>query len=575
MVTATKHKNARQQAGWKTPSDSFTQDQSRYIEQMLLESKVLSNYLPHDFKTLKFRIKGRIKVVSKSYLESRFPSAVKKGAVGITLKDKQECYVVEVRRGVSKVEWALHEAIHLLAYPLKGSRFDDIQIKQYGLGNAFMEGATQFITRCILREQGFENVTSAIYKSEMDGFLKRTAVLQWGTRGGLVGNAYFKGKTRELAEAIKKNSLKTSAREFETARVRAATLPRNLKLLNHYILDASCHCIKKMTPDSLNPGFVDSMADELRIDTSLQTELTGLIESKYSKWVQNPHEKKASKNDKIRLALVDLSGAKLYNPAFSGWGSPVAIQGASVPKILPVYAIHQLKFDLEQEIKFRNLFKRNDLLNFFSAEMKAKGIVQKEMPKIDVLFKIMQNTSGGLLILSPSDKLSEQIFQTVASNNNNAASWLIEYVGYPYMASVAWQSGIFHPARGGLWLSTNYGGIKRTSGNIKPSAAAYNQNITALSLVTFYTLLAQGRLVSPENCCQIKSILKNGCLLSLTSQIKGSIYRKCGLWNGYWHDSLLLEDGDIRYAAAILSSDRINPDSLLKEMDEIIRKRNP
>ena len=73
-----------------------------------------------------------------------------------------------------------------------------------------------------------------------------------------------------------------------------------------------------------NPGFISS-TDALITDTSgtgLQTCLHKLITTQFQNFLGSKQNKVSSGSDRLRVALVDLSGNKTTQPDFAGWGSP-------------------------------------------------------------------------------------------------------------------------------------------------------------------------------------------------------------------------------------------------------------
>ena len=87
-------------------------------------------------------------------------------------------------------------------------------------------------------------------------------------------------------------------------------------------------------------------------------------------------------------------------------------------------------------------------------------------------------------------------------------------VGFPYIACLMMNSGLYHPTHGGIWLKGSFGcgrdpmysdpfpwgpgAVLWNTNVIHPHKWVYGHNATALSLATFYTLLAQRRLVTPS-----------------------------------------------------------------------------
>jgi hypothetical protein len=96
---------------------------------------------------------------------------------------------------------------------------------------------------------------------------------------------------------------------------------------------------------------------------------------------------------------------------------------------------------------------------------------------------------------------------------------------------------------------------------------------TALSLATFYTLLAQNRLPYSTN---IIDILKRGCSVSSgdcpdRSLKDAEIIAKCGIYGPYVHDAGLVRRTGSLYAFAIMDrSGRLCTYKLLAYLDKLI-----
>jgi hypothetical protein len=169
------------------------------------------------------------------------------------------------------------------------------------------------------------------------------------------------------------------------------------------------------------------------------------------------------------------------------------------------------------------------------------------------------------------------------------------------MASVIAQSGLWHNRRKGLWLSGDYAG--RRWG--RTPVGGFSANCNALSLVTFFTLLAQGRLVSQAASNEIKRNLFGGSWMgtsiknalhpkSVTSYSKVGLLNKCTAWiekdgkkkckssiTTTRHEAgvIEIEGGKYRFAIAILTtgatSRKTVVESLSKSLAELIIDRNP
>jgi hypothetical protein len=143
------------------------------------------------------------------------------------------------------------------------------------------------------------------------------------------------------------------------------------------------------------------------------------------------------------------------------------------------------------------------------------------------------------------------------------------------IANLAWQSGLFHPTRGGLWLTTSFG---KGSWGSNPVKGVSSANLTALSAATYFTLLAQGRLVDDAGSTDIKNVLLKGCTTSLFPGGLGVKAAKCGIYSSYLHDCVLIDRGSVRYVVAGVtktkSSEYSKYKQLFEELDKLIGRNN-
>lgn len=328
----------------------------------------------------------------------------------------------------------------------------------------------------------------------------------------------------------------------------------------------------KLDVKDMNPGFIDKNG-QLMIDTSingLQTNLRKLITTQFQNYLSNQRNSAPSAGDRLRVALVDLTGAKISKPDFAGWGSMFSMYGASVPKILAVYAVHQLRRDLRQlaaslSISNGAVLEKAALQNWQRLGLKSG------FPNLVWLFDI-RKWSGHLNTLNFTNATVHTLDKI---KENTEAGDLIIKVGFPYIASVTWQSGLFHPTRKGLWLTSSYG--KGRWGN-NPVQVLYSANVTALSVATYFTLLAQGRLVDDESSNEIKACLLHGCRTSLFPLSLDLVASKCGIWSDYLHDCALIDRGGVQYVVAGLTrtylSESAKYSQLFLELDKLIVRNN-
>jgi hypothetical protein len=144
-----------------------------------------------------------------------------------------------------------------------------------------------------------------------------------------------------------------------------------------------------------------------------------------------------------------------------------------------------------------------------------------------------------------------------------------------------WQSGLRHPVKGGLWLTSNYAGGKPWKNPSRPPPSpVFGHNATALSLATFFTLLGQDRLARSGLPRTIKTTLSTASWFRDTLP-SATIASKVGLLSTHAHEAALIENGRFRYAVAIMTGGIASKAgiSLLKKLigklDNLIRENNP
>jgi hypothetical protein len=327
--------------------------------------------------------------------------------------------------------------------------------------------------------------------------------------------------------------------------------------------------VAQMRVSDLNPGFIDAN-DNLIMDTSssgLQTCLQKLITTQFQNYLSHKSNTAPSAGDRLRVALVDLTGDKISKPDFAGWGSTVPMYAASVAKILAVYAAHQLRKDLRHLAATQAVSTGSALETAAHQRWSLKG----DRPNLVWLFDI-RNWSGTPNTLEFTAAARKALAGIM--HNADAAS-LIVRIGFPYLASVAWQSGLFHPTRGGLWLTSSYSGVRW---NANPVKGVQSANITALSAATYFTLLAQGRLADDAASAGMRTVLRHGCVTGLFPQGLGAVASKCGIWSDYLHDCVLVVRNAIRYVVVGLTrtdaSEYSQYTQLFRELDNLIVRNN-
>jgi hypothetical protein len=243
--------------------------------------------------------------------------------------------------------------------------------------------------------------------------------------------------------------------------------------------------------------------------------------------------------------------------------------GASVPKILALYAACQLRSDLRDLVVRMAPSNGRQLESAAIAEWKIKGLA-RNLPDLVWLFDVRK-----WMPATPLD-FTAQVRSTFANIMHNCpAGNLIAKVSLPYIGSVTWQSGLYHYARSGLWLKSGYCGRGSWASPVK---TPFTHNATALSVATYFTLLVQGRLVDDASSIEIRDSLSNGCVTSLFPPLP-VVASKCGIYAGYLHDCAWIEDSSVRYVFAVLSrlATRAHHQlytQLLGELDTLIRQNN-
>jgi len=355
--------------------------------------------------------------------------------------------------------------------------------------------------------------------------------------------------------------------------------------------------LAKLEP--LDPGFFDA-AGELKT-ADLHKALGKLL-------VENPafnrfltkqarDTGKPTAGDQIRVALVDLTGSRMLDPDYAGWGSTVPVYGASCVKVAALYAAFQLRNDLKHVAAEEKLTKTADLIRFMNDRWKRERI--DSPPRL-----LPSGTKPGLLYLQtdpPALEFSAEVDDAIDNlidpdRSAASANVLIDVIGFPFIASLLWQSGLRHPALGGMWLLANYGGSFWSKPVHPPPLPIQVHNATALSMVTFFTLLGQDRLAQSGLPRTMRSALSTASYLDdalpsgATVASKVGLLKKCVAWNPatkectawiptHTHEAAFIENDGVRYAVAIMITGVPTGISVLQqlipELDTLIRRNQP
>jgi GH25 family lysozyme M1 (1,4-beta-N-acetylmuramidase) len=263
--------------------------------------------------------------------------------------------------------------------------------------------------------------------------------------------------------------------------------------------------------EPINPGFIDG--DDNLIEGPLQRRLADILTgSDDFKPYLTPETLRTGKphaGDKIQVALVDLTGKKLTKPEFAGFGSTVGMEIGSSAKIAPLYAAFQLLSDLKHLAAEKSVLTVAALATEAAREWQTTA--RGDLPNVAAFLDAAADP--------PSLAFSAAVRTAVANiinndhedpnNANHSASELLRIIGFPYSASLLWQSGLRHPRRGGLWPRWSFekAGPIWTSPVLPAPGPFPGHAGTALSLATFFTLLAQGRLVNASSSEEMKKHL--------------------------------------------------------------------
>jgi monoamine oxidase len=379
----------------------------------------------------------------------------------------------------------------------------------------------------------------------------------------------------------------------------AVTVPSGLALVLHSHIRRTCpdgrsftsaSSATTMSPATMNPGFLKA-DDTIEFDSTLDGKLTQLIldtpayatmASAESRRTRTPHS-----DDKLRVALVDLTGDKICKPGFAGWGSTFAMPGGSTSKILILYAAHQLVFDLNEMARAGSIMSKADLTS--QAASAWSGLTCKP----DMNWLVDLDDSSSRVEARASAKLrthlNEMVTRSFSSVSVSRASELMLRLGFEYLASVAFQSGLRHSTRGGVWFGNTY---LNAAVSARPDSRCHKGDnpivwstnplgatgitLTALSTATFFILLAQRRLVNATAATAMETLLETGCGFVAIPGVTVRA-RKCGLTSSVRHDGVLLEAPGRLYALGLLTTDPswAHRSAFVRDLDRLVKENNP
>ena len=235
---------------------------------------------------------------------------------------------------------------------------------------------------------------------------------------------------------------------------------------------------------------------------------------------------------RLGIALVDLTGpARLAAPEYAGFNDTTIISCASLFKLAPIFAAHQLKWDLLAKVAaapatFTNAAEK---LKWAFAQIiedwKGKGLSPWIAPN---LRKILVVDPTGNIDFDPTfdakmrsitaPKTAKQVDEM-----NAGAGHLLTMLHWSYIASAMLQTGITNETDGGLWVcgvgtdASNYWNCDADGKLVTPTNKSQSvQQATAVSLAKYLSLIAQQRLITEQIAKDLQQVLDNGDLGWLT-----------------------------------------------------------
>jgi hypothetical protein len=275
---------------------------------------------------------------------------------------------------------------------------------------------------------------------------------------------------------------------------------------------------------------------------------------------------------------------------------------ASTGKIGIIYTAYQMLSDLRETafIYARTIRTTGNLSDKMKKDAWKSLVCQ---PDLSWLFTFDDSVNPVRVEMSKSlDDYLKNMVGGPSRSSTQLAFELILRIGFEYLASVLWQSGLRHPRRRGLWFHNTYEAdtidnrLVNLSCNKKDNyydsgrqinyvrwtrdpLGGVGIDLNALSAATFFTLLAQRRLVNPQLSQQMEALLSTGCWLSGASVPTGArrLAVKCGAASNNDHDAALIINGGRCYVLVLLIKNAIGLERgrLVNDLDRLVRNNNP
>jgi hypothetical protein len=226
----------------------------------------------------------------------------------------------------------------------------------------------------------------------------------------------------------------------------------------------------------------------------------------------------AAKNPKIQTK------EELFALARTEWGKTQARVDPPTP--LPVAAGNNVKLELAGRLVLKDgnpipapTFAAPQLEKIFSVAKGASGALDvnfirdpARQTNADIWATVLPLKDSGAI-----DQLTffERMCSMIDASHNEAATSVAQQLGFLYVASALWQSGLYDPgAGGGFWVGRFFprgdafqpAPVPRPTPRT-PDGQAIFAALTARSGVAMMALLEQGKLVNPASCREMKEML--------------------------------------------------------------------
>jgi hypothetical protein len=351
-------------------------------------------------------------------------------------------------------------------------------------------------------------------------------------------------------------------------------LPTCVKLLDHsvedpagtiYVIDAAHKApdpnFTTTTPPTFELKFLDAINQDPRADLKVLLQRTGKPDITSFAGL-NGH------GFSFSVALADLTGdvndptSKVFHPLYAAYHDKDSIYPASLMKIAPILAAHQLLFDAQQKAKTASPADsatpaklKKFVFDGLIADWNAKGLGVWGEPNLG---KTLDVDSGGKVILNKTffaqmdaithpDPKGDEVKEM-----NNGMWFTMHKLHTPYMGSAFLQLGLCDQNNGGFWSWSAWGENWTCKGS--PTRLYKTQpktEIFALAAATYMTLLKQRRLVSPSISDLMQTALLDGDLKWSRSALVSSLgaaetadlkmWGKHGAWGPSASEALLVE----------------------------------